>query len=158
MPGDPCFATRCGSDAVIFIFLSSLPLFPSLTSPPLSPALQDWKSEKTLYKAGLEALPLNAKLHNNYAFYLDTGVRRETQMPGTMSSASYTSSPLYPIWQAEADEKEYHLRRAIELYPPYLKARIGLGIVFAVTKRFQEATEVGSMPPCSPPHERTVLL
>jgi hypothetical protein len=36
---------------------------------------QDWKSEKALYKADLDALPLNAKLHNNYAYYLDTEVR-----------------------------------------------------------------------------------
>ena len=60
----------------------------------------DWMSETPLYKTGIAIAPNNAKLHHNYAHSITDDVSR----------------------------KEFHLREAIRLYPPYISAYINLGV------------------------------
>lgn len=51
---------------------------------------QDWLDEVSLFGSGVRVAPNNAKLHHNYAYYSEDRV------------------------------KEFHLREAIRLYPPYV--------------------------------------
>jgi hypothetical protein len=72
----------------------------------------DWESELSLYRAGVEAAPSNEKLHHNLAYHL--------------------TDP----------SKEFHLREAIRLYPPYVSAYINLGAYLSGVDRTAEAIDV----------------
>lgn len=50
--------------------------------------------------------------------------------------------------QAEAKAKEYHLRKAIELYPPYISSYVNLGVLMSGQGRTDEALEVGASKHC----------
>eukprot|EP00041_Stephanoeca_diplocostata_P023952 m.598147 g.598147 ORF g.598147 m.598147 type:complete len:1012 (+) comp22420_c0_seq1:242-3277(+) len=71
-----------------------------------------WRSETALYEAGVRVAPNNAKLHHNYAYNID------------------------------GDQKEFHLREALRLYPPYISAYINLGVHLAHSGRATEAVAV----------------
>lgn len=71
-----------------------------------------WRSETALYEAGVRVAPNNAKLHHNYAYNTD------------------------------GDKKEFHLREALRLYPPYISAYINLGVHLAHNGRAAEAVTV----------------
>lgn len=74
---------------------------------------EDWRTERTLYARGVEVATNNAKLHHNYAYYIDD----------------------------DPALKEHHLREAIRLYPPYISAYINLGVVLSEGGRYEEAVE-----------------
>lgn len=45
--------------------------------------------------------------------------------------------------QEDAAAKEYHLKKAIELYPPYISSYVNLGVLMSGQGRTAEALEVG---------------
>jgi hypothetical protein len=70
----------------------------------------EWRSESTLYQAGLRALPTNCKMHYNYA----------TTMAPTPGNVH---------------ERMQHFERAIALYPKYTEAYTNFGALLAQSGR-----------------------
>lgn len=77
---------------------------------------EDWSTPRAIYLSSLEAAPDNAKLHHNAAYYLDM--------------------------ETEAEKKEFHLREAIRLYPPYISAYVNLGVLLSQTGREEASVDV----------------
>eukprot|EP00051_Salpingoeca_urceolata_P005947 m.79074 g.79074 ORF g.79074 m.79074 type:complete len:911 (+) comp14612_c0_seq1:120-2852(+) len=76
---------------------------------------EDWRDELSIYSAGVQAAPLNAKLHHNAAYYLPDDAKKQ---------------------------KEFHLREAIRLYPLYTSAYVNLGVVLSQMGRTEESIDV----------------
>lgn len=94
-----------------------------------------------LYSSGVRVCPNNAKLHHNAAFYLDKDVslllpdRRQFHQPSCLCN-------FLPRLQTDKEAKEFHLREAIRLYPPYISAYTNLGVLLGHQGRHEEAIQV----------------
>lgn len=73
---------------------------------------KDWRNEGALFGSGVKVAPNNAKLHHNYHYAV------------------------------EGETREFHLREAIRLYPPYISAYINLGVHLSRSSRLDEAVVV----------------
>eukprot|EP00062_Callorhinchus_milii_P013448 gi/632961538/ref/XP_007896811.1/ PREDICTED: transmembrane and TPR repeat-containing protein 1 isoform X3 [Callorhinchus milii] len=103
-----------------------------------------WLSRESLFRAGVQTLPLNAKVHYNYANFLKD--------QGRQSEAIYhykTALKLYPRHPSalnnlgtltrNVSEAEIHYRQALKLNPQHNRALFNLGNLYKSQRRWAEA-------------------
>ncbi|XP_033611533.1 protein O-mannosyl-transferase TMTC1 isoform X2 [Cryptotermes secundus] len=108
---------------------------------------RDWASRQALIRAGLKALPRNAKLHYNFANFLrDTGqldlatrhYREALRLWPTYASAHNNLGTL----MSGTDEAESHFLAAIRYSPNHVNAHYNLGQVYRKVNRSEEAARM----------------
>ncbi|XP_069696734.1 protein O-mannosyl-transferase TMTC1-like [Periplaneta americana] len=108
---------------------------------------RDWASRQALIRAGLKALPHNAKLHYNFANFLrDTGqldlatkhYREALRLWPTYASAHNNLGTL----MSGTDEAESHFLAAIRYSPNHVNAHYNLGQVYRKVNRSEEAARM----------------
>ncbi|GCB74546.1 hypothetical protein scyTo_0003637 [Scyliorhinus torazame] len=106
-----------------------------------------WLSRESLFRSGVQTLPLNAKVHYNYANFLKDYGRHD--------EAVYhykTALRLYPRHASalnnlgtltkDVSEAEVHYRQALELNPQHNRALFNLGNLLKSQKKLAEAEQL----------------
>ncbi|XP_021924796.1 transmembrane and TPR repeat-containing protein 1-like isoform X2 [Zootermopsis nevadensis] len=108
---------------------------------------KDWASRQALIRAGLNALPHNAKLHYNFANFLrDTGqldlatkhYREALRLWPTYASAHNNLGTL----MTGTEEAESHFLEAIRYSPNHVNAHYNLGQVYRKVNRTEDAARM----------------
>ncbi|XP_014210531.1 transmembrane and TPR repeat-containing protein 1-like isoform X2 [Copidosoma floridanum] len=104
---------------------------------------RDWTSRESLLRAGLRALPDNAKMHYNFANFL-----RDTSQPNRAVLHYQVALWLWPTYAsahnnlgtltAGEEEAEKHFLAAIQAQPGHVNAHYNLGQLYRKTNRTEE--------------------
>ncbi|OXU29367.1 hypothetical protein TSAR_006584 [Trichomalopsis sarcophagae] len=103
---------------------------------------RDWTSRETLLRAGLRALPDNAKMHYNFANFL-----RDTSQPNRAILHYQLALWLWPTYASAhnnlgtltaGDQAEKHFLAAIQAQPGHVNAHYNLGQLYRKTNRTEE--------------------
>ncbi|XP_075234795.1 protein O-mannosyl-transferase TMTC1-like [Lycorma delicatula] len=105
---------------------------------------KDWSSREALIRAGIKALPQNAKMHYNLAnFHRDSF---QTQLAVLHYREALRLWPRYAsahnnlgTLMSDGEEAENHFQSAISIQPGHVNAHYNLGQVYRKANRSQEA-------------------
>ncbi|CAG9768090.1 unnamed protein product [Ceutorhynchus assimilis] len=108
---------------------------------------KNWKSRETLLRAGLQALPQNAKMHYNYANFL-----RESSLTELAKSHYYMALKLWPSYASAHNnlgtilinnyEAEKHFLAAIKYSSNHVNAHFNLGQLYRKNNKTKESEQM----------------